>query len=757
MFPARRLVSGVVGAVLTSGLVLVTSPGHGAPDDDPTYTHELQARTNLLINDEGFNLPPGSSFNSINPSLNDQGVVAFPVQVVHDRGSGEDRPGLWVGTDGDGSVVHRGDITERISADVSLNQDGQVAFTLGNSGSVDNGLWVQDPDDGAVRRTSLPITPSSHSTPTMTSDGTVVSKATLGEGNGWVATSPDNAGVLIAADQDVLPDSPYDYLYTPAANDAGQVAGKVGIQTGDFGPVEIRRFDIGGESVRLVANRDVDPTSTYTAFDNSLGINDNGTVAVVAKKSNGTRALLRIDENAVHEVVVAASDKEIRSIDYFAPDINNADQIVFRGKDADGQGIYVVDADGTLTKVIGTNDEVETDQGLGMVAQHDGSNVFGGAPEINASGDVVFTAALTPADDKMVEWGTGVFVAHADGGTAPVRGTLHGTVTDATTGDPVAEATIKVRATDGATTSTRSGSDGTYDLDLAPGDYAVTTTAPGLDDARQQVSIIADQSLDLVTQLTSPGLDASPGNRVLEPALWRNASTTVTVTNSGSTDLAWTATENAGWVKLSGAKGSLAPGDSATVKVTVDRTGKRAGSYTAPIKVSAKGLAPVVSQVTMKVAAADVAVNVGGPAYAPSKKLTWRADRKLGKGNYGHVGKLKVQRTKRPIAHTLADKLFRTRGVGKQTYRVRGLPAGKYTMTLGFVEHTKVKKGQRTFNVFVDGKRVLRKYDVRRHATPLRAHTKKITVTHKGKGDLVVALRGVKGQPILSALRLREK
>lgn len=758
MSSARRLVSGVVGVVVASGLVLVTSPSHGAPDDTVTYDSiELQARTNLLANDEGFNLPPGSSFNSISPSLNDNGDVAIGVQLVHDVKTGTDRPGVWLGAHGQGTIAYEADPTQRINPDVSVNNDGQVAFTLASGGATENRLWVYDStQDSAAKRTSLPITPTGHVSPTITADGTVVTRAGLGSGDGWVATSTESVGTLYASDNAVSGD-PYYYVYSPTANDAGQIAGKLGTDPDSYDPVEIRRFDAPDESVRLLANTDADPTSPYAEFNNSMSMNNDGTVAVVATRTDGTKVLLRTDGTTTTEVVVAGSDQTIRTFDYFPPDINDSNQIVFRGTDADGQAIYVAAADGTLSKVIARGDQVETDQGLGQVAQHNADNVFGGAPEINASGDVVFTAALTPADDDQEEWGTGVFVAYADGGAPPVTGALTGTVTDANTGDPVGNATVEAEAANGSTTSTTSAAAGTYSLDLAPGDYTVTTSAPGHRDAEQQVTVVEGESVDLVTELTSPLLESTPGTVTLKPGLWDDASKTLTISNPGTADLSWRAEAGAKWLAVAPAKGTLQPGESIDLTVTADRSAKPAGTYSGSVTITSDDLAPVSSEVTMKVGPADVPIDIGGPAYTDQRKVRWMADRRLGKGNYGLVGPGKVQRTKRKIAGTKADKLFRSRRVGNLTYRVRDLPAGRYRLTLGFVEYTSVKRGQRLFHVDVDGVRKLRRYDVSRHAKRLHADMRTINVRHKRSGDLVVKLRGVKAKPILSALRVRER
>ena len=76
----------------------------GASAQLPQYSSfQLQARSNLLVNDNGFNLPPGSSFNSISAHIDEQARVSFPVQVVPSAGGGS-HPGVWFGADGTGTL-----------------------------------------------------------------------------------------------------------------------------------------------------------------------------------------------------------------------------------------------------------------------------------------------------------------------------------------------------------------------------------------------------------------------------------------------------------------------------------------------------------------------------------------------------------------------------------------------------------------------------------------------------------------------------
>src|SRR5699024_7345156 len=105
--------------VATASAATAAGPGE---DSALTYEHiELQARTNLLANDEGYNLPPGSSFNSISPDINENADVAFRVQYVADEDPTIGRPGVWFGGDGEGGIVHTGDVDWRIPGDPSVN------------------------------------------------------------------------------------------------------------------------------------------------------------------------------------------------------------------------------------------------------------------------------------------------------------------------------------------------------------------------------------------------------------------------------------------------------------------------------------------------------------------------------------------------------------------------------------------------------------------------------------------------------------
>ena len=747
------------GATLLAGLLTVPVPAQADPvqsgvtsSDAPYSTIQLQARSNLLVNDNGYNLPPGSSFNSITPALSDDGDVAFRVQIVYDVKSGTSTPGLWYGGDGQGDIVHRAGQDDSIDNDASIDADGDVAFTIAPGGGLNNQLWIYDGDGTPQQRFSLPLVPSSYTNPTLSDTGTVAARATFGSGTGWITTDAAGVGTLVAAENPVNGD-PYYYLYTPDGNSAGQVAGKVGTNPDDFAPVEIRRFEADGTSTRVLANNAEDPASPYSRFDNSLSLNDEGEVAVVATRAaDNVRVLLRTDGTTTTEVVEAGPTGTIRSFDSFPPDMNDAGQIVFRGNDENGSAVYVADADGSLTKVVGKGSQVATDLGEGQVGQHDTSPVFGGRPSINEAGDVAFAAALHPIGDNQVEWGSGVFVAYA-GDDAPLMGTVHGSVTT-TGGQPAEGAEVTFTGADTTVTAT-AGSDGTYDVDLVEGEYEATTALEGYREATQSVSVTAGEVAELTTELSPAALTLTPSRLDFQPALWRVGAGSVALTNPSAVAQDWAIESSRPWLSVSDSDGTLAAGETVTIPVEADRASRASGTYRARLTVSTPDTDAVLP-VTMTVRRADVAIDVAGK----SRKVggvAWLADRKLGTGDYGRTGASSTSATGHAIAGTKADAIFKQRRVGgKLVYVVRDLAAGTYRVQLGFAEFTKVARGKRVVNVLVDGRKQLKRYDVGAHTRkPFRAAWASTQVKHSA-GAMKIVVDGVRGKAILNALRVTE-
>lgn len=218
---------------------------------------------------------------------------------------------------------------------------------------------------------------------------------------------------------------------TPSLNDSRQVSVCLSViggdttvqgiwlggegQIGESQPDQIVVIDRVGNTTVVVEDQDSDGASPFVGFDNGVWLTENGRVAFVAEKAGGTRAVFLSDGVTTMEIA-SEDDVEVLEIEYFHAVANEAGVVAFRGKD--GEGLQAVFAgDGTeLVRVIGEHDVVPTDLGSGRIDQHDTSVVFGGAPAINANGDIAVSASLTPEDNNQVEWGSGIFVVVADTG-----------------------------------------------------------------------------------------------------------------------------------------------------------------------------------------------------------------------------------------------------------------------------------------------------------------------------------------------------
>ena len=389
---------------------------------------EIEARTNLLVNDEGFNLPPGSSFNSISADIDDDAHVAFRVQLVPDAANpNQYRPGLWFGGHGEGGIVWTGAIDGSIDNDVHITHPPGANFVYiplaAGDGGFDNSLQLYgqnlgDPAGSAVPFDTAPVIPNYYGYPTLGNAGAMSFQANFASGRAYVTIVQDGDQNVVSqfiGDRNVTSSSPYTYLYTPSTNYWLTFAAKVAYSEDMTSSVEIRLFPNIGDSRRILANNVLDPDSPYSKFDNSLALDGDSTVAVVATRaSDNRRVLLRSDGITSVEIAEVDPAGTIRDIAFFAPAINDAGVVAFRAKDADGDAIYVGDGE-SLKRVAGNGDVVETDLGTGQLGQdNDSDPVFSGQPAINARGDVAYVAGVYPEGDRGTEWGSGVFVAYAE-------------------------------------------------------------------------------------------------------------------------------------------------------------------------------------------------------------------------------------------------------------------------------------------------------------------------------------------------------
>lgn len=389
----------------------VVSASFGAQAQLPHYAApQLQARTNLLVNDNGFNLPPGSSFNSISADIDDAGRVAFPVQVVPNGSASS--PGIWFGDgDGSGAIVYYGPVDSLVSSSLRLNNAGLAVFTLSDTPNADGIYRYDHAVQHATRVSTTPVIANSYSSPGINTAGQVGFQANYATGRAYASVLPGNAAQFHVADSAVDPGSSYSYLYTPSFGDAREIVAKVATSPDLTSNTEIRRFASDGTSTRVAANRGTDAQSPIRQFDNSLALSDSGRVAFIATRADDSRrAVYRVDGTTLTEIAAVDPSGTIRELEFFPPTINDAGLVAFRARDVNGQAIYIGDG-ATLARVAGKGDALATDLGAGRIGQHNADSIFSGTPMLNNRGDLVFIAALHPDGNSQVEWGSGVFVA----------------------------------------------------------------------------------------------------------------------------------------------------------------------------------------------------------------------------------------------------------------------------------------------------------------------------------------------------------
>ncbi|SNY38684.1 S8 family serine peptidase [Paractinoplanes atraurantiacus] len=209
------------------------------------------------------------------------------------------------------------------------------------------------------------------------------------------------------------------------------------------------------------------------------------------------------------------------------------------------------------------------------------------------------------------------------------------------------------------------------------------------------------------------------------------------------------------WLSLSSTGGTLAPGQSATVKVSISSKGAKPGVQGANIVVrsdsgrQSKAYVPV----TLTTTKYQVGLNAGGAKLTDGSGYTWSADQAAGKKSWGYEGKTKVATTKAPIAPLFQSQ--RTTADKQLFYRFPDAPKGTYAIDFGFAEIEKVAKGKRVFDVLVDGTLQDYAYDPAAAVGLNTPDWRQAVVKHEG-GPLTVELRGSKGlkPPSIAALRV---
>ncbi|MFE7332504.1 hypothetical protein ACFU8W_48245 [Streptomyces sp. NPDC057565] len=100
---------------------------------------------------------------------------------------------------------------------------------------------------------------------------------------------------------------------------------------------------------------------------------------------------------------------------------------------------------------------------------------------------------------------------------------------------------------------------------------------------------------DVSAEVISAGTGQRGPGRILVTARSSGGTTLITLTASGSAPVAWSARANAPWLRLSRSSGTLAAGESVTIRVVVDHAREPAGAWGARVGFAPSGSAVAIS------------------------------------------------------------------------------------------------------------------------------------------------------------------
>jgi beta-galactosidase len=165
--------------------------------------------------------------------------------------------------------------------------------------------------------------------------------------------------------------------------------------------------------------------------------------------------------------------------------------------------------------------------------------------------------------------------------------------------------------------------------------------------------------------------------------------------------------------------------------------------------------------------------------FVDGKGEWWQPDQSYTKGGWGSIGgkTFRIENngrlpygTDKNITGTENDPVYQTQQTGIRQYRL-DVPPGKYEVSLHFAEllggkvkippynlsederDDKIK--QRIFNVNINGKPVLKQFNIAQDHGLARAVVKSATITVNGSESVIIEFEPVEGEPVLNALQLK--
>jgi len=214
------------------------------------------------------------------------------------------------------------------------------------------------------------------------------------------------------------------------------------------------------------------------------------------------------------------------------------------------------------------------------------------------------------------------------------------------------------------------------------------------------------------------------------------------------------------WLSEDPSSGTVAPGASQAITVTVDTTGLEPGFYRARIIIRSNDPRNPRLQVPVNliVPAYRVGANASGGNYVDTSGDTWLPDQAYTAGSWGYLGNTSVHTTHSPISGTDDDPLYQDLRRNMSSYRFDGLAPGVYQVELRFAELRRTRPNTHLFDVILENNLVLAAHDIAAEVGSFAAddHSFFIRVTDGSLNVRFIERLGF-GQPTVNALRVTSR
>lgn len=367
--------------ILLFALTLMSSAGGEALP--PSFKHlQILMRSAEF---DGLNIPAGTYLSNSHVKANDRGDVAIALKGI----AFSNTKGYWryQSATGKGEVVYRAP-HERLVSDPALDEMGNIVFGQYDFGINDGILKLDTLGNVTTLLKSSEVARNfSFSNAVLTNAGELIFKAKGDDGAQALITYQAGKYAELLVDGQ----GP-SFVFGPQTHPGGVTALKV--RMGEYGDwsEELPDFIVTyrqGEGIKKLL---ADDGELASAFNNNLGINKHGDVAVIA--SLGSEGRLIRTSLGVGEVIANTTSDDISRFETFAPAINDQGHVAFRAIDKRGRRSLYYFNGKTLSKLLSEGDLVPTDRETGRIEARKGWPGFSSGVTLTNNNELYFHCQL---------------------------------------------------------------------------------------------------------------------------------------------------------------------------------------------------------------------------------------------------------------------------------------------------------------------------------------------------------------------------